>query len=962
MERNFIDGYLEWQANPEITGVNKLPPHADLMPYDSLEEAMACKRFESSQCKSLNGKWKFKLYKNYAFRPSDFAQVHYDSHNWETVQVPHAWNLEDNSICGEAYPWEGEEDVCPPNAPTKYNPVGCYVKKLTIGRETLKKRIVICFEGVASAFYLYVNGERVGYSESSFNRTEFDITRHLAEGSNVIGVEVYRFSTGSWLECDVSKYAAGIFRDVYIYTTEREYIRDFTINAEPNNIYTDGYFDIEVKTNGAYEELSIDLNIFDKNGEMVALDSRYAEEDNITRLKAIVINAGMWSAEKPELYTFVLTLKRNGMPIEYISGKFGFRTVEIEKGVILFNGKRLVLKGANLSGGELDCMRDENGRPASMTDYIENLKSCNFNAVLMDGCPASPKFYELCDEYGIYVIDENNLNTKGTNRSKIIGCPQLPASRPEWEKACMDRVKSLYFRDKNRTSVIGWSLGRDSLGGENLKKMHEWLKKQDKHRFVMYECYKDANEKFLSDVQARKYAPAIECEEFCLNGRDGRPFILTEFGGGKNSCGALDEYTKLWDKYPQLSGGFVKGVQILPDLEDFSLPSQPEIFELSKLYQNVEFKAIDAEKGLIEVKNKYLFTNLNEFEIHWKQYSDKGVFREGVTSIDVQPGQKGIIDLELNRLTKTECYLDFDAFFNGKHVAFEQFVINEFENVYDELEEDAELVVADSFGSLRIFSDDISVRFEKRSNNKLSSITVGGEELLKAPVRLNFWRALTENDRENHAETRLGCWRNAGNEGAEYSIEGYKILSGGKRVVVTCGVIIHTEPQSRATIVYEITSKGIEASMQFLPDDGLPEIPEVSMLFELPADFSENITYLGAGGCSNYIDRKSSARLGIWNDITLNGMLLANGENRTGVRYATLVGEKKVFSLVAEPVMEMNICNYLPTEADYAFEPDKVVLRAIARQMGVGSHVIGIGEKYKNKADKTYRLKLQIRF
>lgn len=269
MERNFIDGYLEWQANPEIAGVNKLPYHADLMPYYSLEEAMECERYNSSLCKLLNGKWKFKLYKNYAFRPTDFAQVHYDAHNWESVIVPH-WR-EVQSTQAEGYPWEGEEDVCPPNAPTKYNPVGCYLKKINIGRDTLSKRVVICFEGVASSFYLYINGERVGYSESSFNRSEFDISRYLVEGSNIIGVEVYRWGTGSWLECRESHRAAGIFRDVYIYTTEREYIRDFTVNAEPNNIYTDGYFDVEVKTNGSYEELSIDLNVFDKDGEMVAV-------------------------------------------------------------------------------------------------------------------------------------------------------------------------------------------------------------------------------------------------------------------------------------------------------------------------------------------------------------------------------------------------------------------------------------------------------------------------------------------------------------------------------------------------------------------------------------------------------------------------------------------------------------------------------------------------------------------
>lgn len=435
MERKFIDGYSEWQANPEIVGVNRLPHHATLMPYNNFKEAEACNRYESSRCKLLNGKWRFKLYKNYAYKPTDFAQPHYDSHNWDSIQVPGSWTMQgydQNQYCNVRYPWEGSEDICPPNAPTNHNPVGCYLKRIHINKDMLEKRVVLCFEGVESAFYLYINGERIGYSESTFNRSEFDISKYLVEGSNVIGVEVYRWCTGSWLECQDMWRMAGIFRDVYIYTTEREYIRDFIIKAEPNETFKDGYFEVLVKTNGTYEALTIDLNILDAEGNMVALDSQYAEEDNITDLRAIVTDAQMWSAENPYLYTLVLTLKYNGTPIEYISSKFGFRKVEIKNGIIHFNGKRIVFKGTNRH--EFDCRTGRYITEEVMVSDILQMKKNNINAVRTSHYPNCPRWLELCDEYGLYVIDENNMETHGTNWSKIIGCPQIPGSRPEWEK------------------------------------------------------------------------------------------------------------------------------------------------------------------------------------------------------------------------------------------------------------------------------------------------------------------------------------------------------------------------------------------------------------------------------------------------------------------------------------------------------------------------------------------------
>lgn len=1019
MERNFVDGYVEWQANPEITGVNQLPQHATFMPYASFAEAQKAERYASSRCKVLNGKWKFKLYKNYAYRPSDFAQVHYDTHNWDTVQVPGSWQMQgydQSQYCNVRYPWEGHEDICPPAAPTKHNPVGCYVKRIHVGADLLQKRVVLCFEGVESAFYLYVNGQRVGYSESSFNRAEFDVTRYLQEGSNVIGVEVYRWCTGSWLECQDMWRLGGIFRDVYLYTTEREYIRDFVLKAQPDGEMKDGFVEVLVKTNGAYEGLSLDMSVLDAAGNTVALDCQYANEDHRTMLRAIVAGADLWSSEHPALYTLVLTLKNNGAPIEYISTKFGFRKVEILDGVIRINDRRVVFKGTNRH--EFDCRTGRYITEEVMRDDLEKMKRANMNAVRTSHYPNCPRWMELCDEYGIYVIDENNMESHGTNRSTIIGCPQIPDSRPEWEKACMDRIQALYERDKNCTCVVCWSMGNESLGGETPKKMYRYLKNVDDTRFVHFECHGDPEEQSLSDVQSKMYAKPQECEEYALTRRDGRPYLLCEYTHAMgNSCGSTDEYTTLWDKYPCLQGGFVwdwvdqsiltkddQGREYLAYGGDFGdEPNDghfcgngllfgdrritPKYYEIQKLYQYVDFCAVDPVRGQVEIKNKYLFTDLADFELYWCQCSDKGVFRDGVVEVQLAPGEKKVLDLELGRPCNTEFYLNLELRTKeetlwcpaGFAVAKEQFVIDAFANTYDELVADAPLLVDDTYGSLRVMSDDVNIRFERRERNQLVSIKVGGEELLQGPMRFNFWRALTDNDRGTRAGSRLGCWRDAGDtpgiyNNTKWSIENYKILDGGKKVVVVSGATVCTQPECKGQVVYTITSKGMEVDMQFFPNDTLPEIPEVGLLFELPPDF-ENLTYLGAGPEENYIDRCNATQIGLYNttvtDLYTDYLKPQECGNRTGVRYATLVGQKKVFSLVAEPVMELNVSHWLPKEIENTWHGKdlppvtKTVVRCIARQQGVGGYDswgAHCNEKYKNKTDKTYRLKFQIRF
>lgn len=1012
MERNFTDGYSEWHSNPEVVGVNMLPHRATFMPYGSFEEAKSCDRFASSRCKSLNGKWRFKLFENYVYRPADFSQPAYDTHNWDTVIVPCSWEMQGYGTpryCNVRYPWEGHEDICPPNAPSKFNPVGCYVKRFRISEDSIRdnKRFVVAFEGVESAFYLYINGNRIGYSESSFNRAEFDITKYLIAGSNVLAVEVYHYCTGSWLECQDMWRLGGIFRDVYLYSTEREYIRDFTAVATPDVQCKDGNLDLTIKTNGAYEGLSVEMTLLDEEGSIVGLDSQCADENHQISLRAYVADAKLWSAEHPDLYTLVLCLKNNGSPLEYIGTKIGFRKVEIREGVLLVNNRRVVLKGVNRH--EFSCDTGHYVSLETMERDIRLMKQNNINAVRTSHYPNDPKWLELCDRYGLYVIDENNLETHGTRGSKIVGAPQLPDYRREWRPACMERVKSLYERDKNHACVVAWSLGNESLGGSNMKEMYDYLKKTDPTRIVHYECHGAPDEKELSDVYSRMYAMPEELEAYVKDPKANRPMLLCEFSHAMgNSCGSTREYTELWDKYEKLQGGFVwdwadqsvrtadgDGNEYLAYGGDFGeQPTDgnfcgngllfgdrevsPKMAEIKALYQNVSFEPIDIECGVFRVTNHFLFTNLREFNFNWQQCSSKMVLREEAIVIDLAPGESKVIDLELNRVISTEWYLNVaftlaeDTLWAqaGHQVAVAQFVMNEFELDMPELEGGLPLLVTDTYGTLKIMSDDFSVAFNRR-DGKLTSIRANGEELLAAPAGMNFWRACTDNDRGAHAPIRLGMWREAGRY-ASYQIEDYEIVENGKKVIVTVSGRVYTQSPCTIGIIYTVTSKGVEFDITFLPEAELPEIPEISMMLRLTDGF-ETLKYLGKGPDENYIDRDNGVRLGLY-ETEISGLFVPylkpqEHGNRTGVRYAVIKGKKKALSFVAAPQFELNVSRYTPWELEEAAHvkdlppTDKTVVRVAARQQGVGGYNSWGARPnpvYQNQADRIYRLKFTL--
>lgn len=1012
MERNFTDGYSEWHSNPEITGVNLVPHRSTFVSYSNFEEAKECNRFASSRLRSLNGKWRFKLYDNYVCRPTDFAQPSYDNHNWDTIIVPCSWQMQGYDIpqyCNVGYPWEGNEDICPPNAPSKYNPVGCYSKSFKVSEEAIKRnrRIVVAFEGVESAFYIYINGTRIGYSESSFNRSEFDITKYVVEGKNLLSLEVYHYCTGSWLECQDMWHLAGIFRDVYLYTTEREYIRDFKVLATPDVLCKDGTLDVEVKTNGAYEGLNIEMTLVDENGCIVALDNRCASEEHKASLRAYVAGAKMWSAENPHLYTMVLCLKNNNVPIEYISCKIGFRKIEIRDGIIYLNNERLVFKGTNRHEFTSD-QGHHVSREVMISDIVK-MKQNNINAVRTSHYPNDPIWLELCDEYGIYLIDETNMETHGTMNSKIVGSPQLPESRREWTNACMDRVKGMYERDKNHACVIGWSLGNESMGGANIRQMFRYLKAEDDTRFVHYESHGAIDEVENSDVYSRMYPMPRELENYALTDTTNRPMILCEFSHAMgNSCGSTKEYTDLWYKYNKLQGGFIwdwadqsiqttdeNGVPYLAYGGDFgdkpndgnfcgngllfgNRQETPKLAEIKKLFQNVEFEPIDVESGIFKVTNRFLFTNLNQFDFCWQQESRKAVLREEVFDLDVEPGETKLVDLELNRVINTEWYLNLELRLRedtlwaeaGHVIAWEQFIVNEFVTTPIDVQESETLLITDTYGTLRIMSDDLSVAFNRRSG-RLMSIKFKGEEALSDEVMLNFWRATTDNDRGNFQNVRLACWKQAG-EYATYNIEDYVVSENDTKATVTTSCKIHTQPGCSASIIYSITSTSVEFDLTVIPDASLPEIPEVGLLFKL-TDGYETAKYLGNGPDENYIDRNNGSKIGLYrayiDDMHVPYLNPQENGERTAVRYVSIKGRKKVFTAIGAPQFEMNVSRFTPEELENAshqkdlIKKDTAILRIIARQQGVGGYNSWGAQTnpiYTNTTDRIYRMKFTV--
>lgn len=562
------NGYPEWNNNIPAFEVNAEPPHATLMPYANLGEALAADRTHSPYRRGLDGEWRFQHADRPADRDAGFYRTDVDDRSWKTIPVPSDWQLHGYDFpiyTNITYPWWGangqNENAQPPFAPTRFNPVGQYRRTFTVPANWAGRETFVHFEGVKSAFYLWINGVKVGYHEDSYVPGEFDITRYLKPGTNQIAVEVYRFSDGDWMEDQDMIRLSGIFRSVYLFSTPAVHLRDFKLDTPLKDGYTNADLSVTASVRGygtapAAGRYTVETTLYDARNRPVwsapltqpaDLGSVKAGQDVTVRAAKAVRAPKLWSAERPNLYTAVLRLRDPaGKVIETLSSRVGFREFALKDGLMRINGEPISLRGTNRHETQPD--RGSAVTRADMVKDITLMKRMNINAVRTSHYPDNPTWYELADQYGLYVLDETNLETHGIR-------DRYPASDPNWTAAVVDRAQQMVHRDKNHPSVIIWSLGNEAGGGSNFVAMHDWIRSYDSTRVIQYE---GDNRPQVSDVRSHMYESPATVANRAADTSDTRPYIMIEYAHSMgNSTGNLKEYWDVVRSHPVLQGGFI---------------------------------------------------------------------------------------------------------------------------------------------------------------------------------------------------------------------------------------------------------------------------------------------------------------------------------------------------------------------------------------------------------------------
>ncbi|MEW9700751.1 glycoside hydrolase family 2 TIM barrel-domain containing protein [Paenibacillus sp. SI8] len=990
------NGYPEWNNNPDIFQLNRMEAHATLMPYRTVPEALAGERTASEWYHSLNGSWKFHWAENAEVRPADFYRTDYDHSTWAEITVPSHWQLQGYDYpqyTNVIYPWVGHEDIQPPFAPVKYNPVGSYARYFTVPETWAGQPVYISFQGVESAFYVWVNGDFVGYSEDTFTPAEFDLTPYLVEGENQIAVEVYRWCDASWLEDQDFWRMSGIFRDVYLYATPQTHIYDFSVRTDLDAAYENAKLCVRAKVTN-YSALSagprtVEAMLYDSDQHplwrqplSIGIDVSNTLSQEVA-LSAQIDHPHLWSAEKPYLYTLVLGLKDDsGQLLETESCKVGFRAFEIKDGLMRINGERIVFKGVNRH--EFDCERGRSVDAASMLADVLLMKQYNINAVRTSHYPNQPYWYELCDTYGLYVIDETNLETHGSwSYGQTDEGTTVPGSKPEWTGAVLDRCNSMLQRDKNHASIVIWSLGNEAFGGDNFIHMHDFLREADPTRPVHYEGifhFRDSDR--ASDMESQMYTRVDRVEEYAKNNPK-KPFILCEYSHAMgNSCGNLFKYWELFDRYPVLQGGFIwdwidqsirtttpDGTTYLAYGGDFGdTPNDgnfcgngllfadrsvsPKIHEVKKCYQNVKIESSDLTQGQIRVTNQFLFTNLSEFDWSWTILQNgETVVAAKSGSFAVQPGESALITLPYDSdicdslsgelVLTISLHLREDTLWaaKGHEIAWEQFLLTlagssaaplkQAESAAIAIGADTEAVVGieRSTSDIRLSGRDFSLRFDAASGD-LTSYLYRGIELFQTGPVPNFWRAYTDNDRGNQHDVRCAPWREAGSGKTLLELVAYPASGGSAEVCVRFA--LPTAPVSVAQVMYTVAPDGeVQVRMELVPGASqLPEIPEVGMLLQMDSAF-HNLQWYGRGPHENYWDRAIGAKLGVYRSTVEEQFVpyLRPQEcgNKTDVRWATLTDANgRGLRIAGLPTIELNALPYLPSELEAHDHPYKL--------------------------------------
>ncbi|WP_029192367.1 glycoside hydrolase family 2 TIM barrel-domain containing protein [Paenibacillus harenae] len=1009
------NGFPEWNNNPEIYQLNRMEAHATLMPFDSAEEALEGDFRKSASYLSLNGQWKFAFAPNPEARISNFYETDFDSSDWNTIKVPAHWQLQGYDYpqyTNVTYPWVGKEDLKPPFAPTKYNPVGSYIHTFTVPAGWKDKPVFISFQGVESAFYVWLNGELVGYSEDTFTPAEFDLTPYLTEGENKLAVEVYRWCDASWLEDQDFWRISGIFRDVYLYTAPDAHIYDFFVKTELDEAYRDAELVVDAKLLNYFGrelgDISVEAALYDADRREVfqsplSVKAAAAGKDlTAVQLRGDVKNPLKWSAEHPNLYTLLLSVKKSdGTLLEAISCKVGFRKFEIKDGLMQINGRRIMFKGVNRH--EFSC---DTGRAIAEEDMVKDIqlmKLHNINAVRTSHYPNHPLWYRLCDEYGLYVIDETNLETHGawTYGQQEEG-DTVPGSKPEWTGAVLDRCNSMLQRDKNHASIVIWSLGNESFGGDNFVKMHDFLRVADPTRIVHYEgVFHWRPSEAASDIESQMYTNPQGVEQYAQRNPQ-KPFILCEYSHAMgNSCGGLHVYWEIFEKYPVLQGGFIwdwvdQAIRVTE--EDGTVKMlyggdfgesphdgnfcgnglifadrtvSPKLQEVKKVYQNVKFEAVDLASGAIKATNRHLFSPLDQYTLAWSIAVDGEVVQQGTSAAAAAPEAEVTLHLPYSlpvlknaseqavltvQLLMNEANLWAEA---GHEIAFEQFVLPApVQTVMRHVDAKPRIQAEETNAAVIVSGERFTVKFDKKSGSLCSYVWNGTERLLQG-LAPNFWRAYTDNDRGNKQHERCATWRDAG---AERQLLGMACELETDRITVRAQYSLPTTTVSLLSIVYIVDGEGeVNVYEELRPGAGLPEIPEVGILFQMPGQFDQ-VGWYGKGPDETYWDRQTGGKLGRYagavRDQLVPYIRPQECGNKMDVRRAEVTNAQgEGIVLKGAPHFELNVLPYTPFELeahDHIHKlpaSDKTVVRVNHKQTGVGGH-----DSWGQRPEKEYIL------
>ncbi|SHE45930.1 beta-galactosidase [Mariniphaga anaerophila] len=916
---SFAQQNPDWE-NPAVFNKNKEKPHATLMPFRSVEEALSQKPHQSVFYKTLSGTWKFNWVRKPADRPVDFYKTDYDVSGWDNIPVPSNWELEGYGIpiyvnhqyefADHKAPVSDEikfiDNLYPANpgqVPHDYNPVGSYRRTFTVPESWNGRRVFIQFGAVKSAFYLWINGQKVGYSQGSKTPAEWDITKYLKEGENVIAAEVFRWSDGSYLESQDFWRISGIERDVFLYSTPEVRIRDFFAKADLDSEYKNGVFSLDVDLKNQVSRLrsgnyKVTYQIFDAENSVIASDEMEAKinrkEDLSLTFNKEINNPLKWTAETPNLYSLVISLKNDdGETTEVVTSKIGFRKVEIKDAIFYINGVAVAIKGVNRH--EHDQYNGHVISEENMIKEIALMKQFNINAVRTSHYPSCERFYELCDEYGLYVTNEANIESHGMYYGEY-----SLAKKPEWTAAHVDRNMRMVERDKNHPSVIVWSMGNEAGDGIVFSEVYKTIKERDTSRPIHYERAIMGDN---TDIFCPQY-PGVSTLKKYKEKKQTKPFISSEYSHAMgNSNGNLAD---LWDVFnedrnDQLQGGYIWDwidqalVKKADDGTEFwayggdygkNMPSDanfvcngiisadytphPAIWEVKYAYQNILFK--QTEKGY-QVTNYHDFSDLSNYEISWT-ISDNGVKKYSGTFDDVnlQPGESKILVFPVPAMALMpgiERFVDFSVTLKndqpfrpaGFEVAHEQFKMEgDFAPVTTE-EESGKLTLNEQGNLIKINGTSFDITFDK-AEGTLASYAVNGVELLQKGPQVNFWRPANDNDKGNQMLNRLGVWREVSREIKPAAVKTQNTENG--EIVITVDYNLE-KVKSTQKVVYTIQGNGkIEIHSAFsTTEKELPEMPRVGMRWKMPVNF-DNLEYYGRGPQENYIDRNRSAFVGIY--------------------------------------------------------------------------------------------------